>query len=77
MLYLNCCKSLAVLPESIGQLRALTELNLGGCSSLVALPESIGQLQVLTELNLEWCSSLLAASSCASSLAPHTRHRHN
>ena len=32
------CSSLAALPESIGQLRVLTGLDLGGCSSLAALP---------------------------------------
>ena len=46
------CSSLTVLPESIGQLQALTELSLDGCSSLTALPESIGQLQALTTLYL-------------------------
>ena len=59
-LNLECCTSLAALPESLGQLQALTKLNLGDCSSLAALPESLGQLQALTELNLFDCTSLAA-----------------
>ena len=46
------------LPESIGQLQALTWLYLRWCSSLAALPESIGQLQALTTLNLNGGFSL-------------------
>merc|ERR1711965_1048436 len=52
------CSSLAALPESLGHLHALTELNLDGCESLAALPESLGQLQALTKLDLGYCSSL-------------------
>ena len=39
------CSSLAALPESLGQLQALTTLYLEGCTSLAVLPESLGQLQ--------------------------------
>ena len=35
-----------MLPESIGNLTALTELDLGGCQ-LTVLPESIGNLTAL------------------------------
>ena len=45
------CSSLAALPESLGQMQALTKLKLYRCSSLTALPESFGQLQALTRSN--------------------------
>ncbi|MBR3425219.1 MAG: hypothetical protein IKG79_04140 [Neisseriaceae bacterium] len=43
---------ITTLPESIGQLQNLQELNLSGCGNLEMLPESIKQLQNLQELNL-------------------------
>jgi hypothetical protein len=46
------------LPESFGNLQALTTLNLNTCDSLVSLPESFGNLQALTTLNLHYCRSL-------------------
>ncbi|QDU11039.1 hypothetical protein [Gimesia aquarii] len=39
------------LPESIGQLSQLTDLDLGG-NILTSLPESLGELTQLTELDL-------------------------
>ena len=46
------CSSLAALPAAIGELGALTELDLSGCSSLAALPAAIGELGALTTLDL-------------------------
>ena len=62
------CKSLAALPESLGQLQALTELSLNYCSSLAALPESLGQLRALTKLYLNGCSFLTALPESADQL---------
>jgi hypothetical protein len=46
------------LPDSIGQLTALTSLVLGGCKGLQQLPDTIGQLTALTSLDLGNCSRL-------------------
>merc|ERR1712032_1016153 len=46
------------LPDSLGQLRALTSLCLNRCYSLTRLPDSIGQLQKLQYLFSAECSSL-------------------
>jgi hypothetical protein len=54
------CDSLATLPESLGQLRALTTLYLGNGRSLTA--ESPGQLRALTELYLGGCTRLSVES---------------
>ena len=54
------CDSLATLPESLGQLRALTTLYLGNGRSLTA--ESPGQLRALTELYLGDCTRLSVES---------------
>lgn len=56
-LNLSECRMIA-LPDSIGGLKALTELDLSKCRSLVALPDSIGDLKALTTLVLAGCSSL-------------------
>ena len=48
--------------KHIGELQALTELDLGDCRSLTALPESIGNLQALTELDLGDCMRLFLNS---------------
>ena len=48
------------LPAAIGELKALTTLNLNMCSSLAALPESIGELSVLKMLDLRECSRFTA-----------------
>ena len=48
----SCEYRFKALPESIGQMRALTTLDLYDCSSLAALPDQIGQLQALTALNV-------------------------
>ena len=39
------------MPESVGNLTALTTLNLG-CNQLTAVPESVGNLTALTTLDL-------------------------
>ena len=49
---------LKALPDAIGKLGALKELDLYGCSSLVELPDAIGELKALTMLNLSACDSL-------------------
>ena len=46
------------LPDSIGNLKALTELDLGNCESLKSLPDSIKDLTSLTNLNLSQCYKL-------------------
>jgi Leucine-rich repeat (LRR) protein len=51
---------LTALPESIGNLQALTMLDLTRCTALTALPESIGNLQALTTLDLSDCEALTA-----------------
>jgi hypothetical protein len=43
------------LPESLGQLAALTTLDLSWCRALTGLPESLGQLAALTTLDLSDC----------------------
>ena len=45
---------------AIGELKALTELNLYSCSSLAALPDAISELGAPTTLNLNSCASLVA-----------------
>ena len=45
-----CCQRLTWLPESLGQLTALTTLDLSGCRNLHSLPESLGQLTALATL---------------------------
>ena len=67
-LHLSYCSTLAVLPESLGQLQTLKTFYLRGCSSLAALPVSLGQLRALTELYLSDCSSLAALPKSLSQL---------
>ena len=56
------------LPESLGRLTGLKDLNLYGCRSLVSLPESISQLVALESLNLNDCSSLVSLPESISQL---------
>lgn len=49
-----------MLPESIGELKQLQELNLWHCESLIRLPEQISQLPQLQELHLRNCNNLVA-----------------
>ena len=51
---------LASLPETIGELEDLVELDASGCRSLVTLPESINNLRSLETLDLHCCTSLLS-----------------
>ena len=50
MLYLEGCSSLAALPAAIGELKALTTLDMRG--ERVALPDTIGELGALEKLDL-------------------------
>lgn len=55
VLKISCLESLQALPDEIGQLRKLRELNMdngNGCSMNPILPESIGNLQALEKLDL-------------------------
>ena len=56
------------IPECLGQLTALEELELNECTSLVALPETINGLTALQELDLGGCSSLVALPDTISKL---------
>ena len=48
------------LPDTIGGLAALRNLDLSKCSSLTALPNTIGGLGALRVLGMKGCSSLVA-----------------
>jgi Leucine-rich repeat (LRR) protein len=55
VLTIHCVESLQALPDDIGQLRKLRELDMNngnGCSMNPLLPESIGNLQALKKLDL-------------------------
>ena len=52
-----CFSSLAVLPDAIGELHALTDSS-WECTSLVKLPAAIGELGTPDDLFLDGCSSL-------------------
>ena len=52
------CDSIATLPDSVGQLRNLRDLDLTGCFGLQQLPETVGALQRLTNLQMPQCTSL-------------------
>ena len=49
---------LTLLPESVGELKALQTLKLLGCSGLLSLPEGLGQCQALQKLQLYECEGL-------------------
>ena len=71
---MGCSRDLAALPGAIGELGALTELDLlKGCSSLAALPDAIGELGALTELDLGACSSLAALPDAIGELGALTK----
>jgi hypothetical protein len=52
MLILKDCTALEELPQTIGKLSRLKNLDVQGCSTLKALPDSVGELLELTQLNL-------------------------
>ena len=52
------CSNLRSLPESLGALPALRQLDMGGCTSICQLPESLGDLSTLEWLDLSRCRSL-------------------
>ncbi|CAK9212080.1 unnamed protein product [Sphagnum troendelagicum] len=58
MLVLKDCTALEELPQTIGKLSRLKNLDVQGCSTLKALPDSVGELVELTQLNLSNCRSL-------------------
>lgn len=51
---------LTMLPETLGDMSALTCLKLNSCNSLTALPTKIGECRALSTLNLGGCKSLLS-----------------
>ncbi len=51
-------KSIESLPTTIGDLKHLTELWLGGCENLKELPQSIGNISSLSILDLVDCKSI-------------------
>ncbi|XP_019088788.1 PREDICTED: disease resistance protein RPP5-like [Camelina sativa] len=67
-LKLNNCKSLVMLPSTIGNLQNLEHLGLSGCKSLVMLPCTIGNLQKLLQLGLSGCKSLVTIPSTIGNL---------
>ncbi|MGL5626067.1 MAG: NEL-type E3 ubiquitin ligase domain-containing protein [Candidatus Rhabdochlamydia sp.] len=52
------------LPESFGNLQALTTLNLSCCDQFKSLPESFGNLEALTTLNLLQALTIIYLSDC-------------
>ncbi|CAM6036319.1 unnamed protein product [Sphagnum compactum] len=58
MLILKDCTALKELPQTIGKLSRLKNLDVQGCSTLKALPDSMGELVELTQLNLSNCTTL-------------------
>ncbi|KAH9533919.1 hypothetical protein CY35_18G078000 [Sphagnum magellanicum] len=58
MLILKDCTALEELPQTIGKLSRLKNLDVRGCSTLKALPDSVGELVELTQLNLSNCTTL-------------------
>ncbi|CAK9225230.1 unnamed protein product [Sphagnum troendelagicum] len=58
MLILKDCTALQELPQTIGKLSRLKNLDVQGCSTLKALPDSVGELVELTQLNLSNCTTL-------------------
>ncbi|XP_065874451.1 disease resistance protein Roq1-like isoform X2 [Euphorbia lathyris] len=54
----SACENLMNLPGSIGDSKALEELNMSGCCKLEELPESVGLLTQLSFLNLQDCKKL-------------------
>ncbi|KAG0613262.1 hypothetical protein M758_6G089100 [Ceratodon purpureus] len=52
------CKYLEKLPNTIGKLGNLLEINFEGCISLQSLPDSIGELVKLSKLDLSRCKNL-------------------
>ena len=59
---------MASLPDTIGGLAALRNIDLTNCSSLTALPNTIGELGALRTLKLEGCESLVALPAAISEL---------
>ena len=52
--------NICALPNSIGQLKALTKLDLFNCKNITRLPEGIGGLTALETLTLDHCFALAA-----------------
>ncbi|XP_043687928.1 disease resistance protein RPV1-like [Telopea speciosissima] len=58
ILNMSGCGRLKKLPEKLGSLVSLTELDLGWCKSLVDLPSEVCKLSSLKKLNLIGCQNL-------------------
>lgn len=75
VLSISCVESLQALPDDIGQLQKLRELNMNngnGCSMNPNLPESIGNLQMLEKLDLYGAQDPRAEGKRGPQ--PHQRH---
>ncbi|KAF6256029.1 hypothetical protein COO60DRAFT_1272152, partial [Scenedesmus sp. NREL 46B-D3] len=59
-LTISKCRSLEVLPASIGCLSRLTSLTLSGCNELLEVPHAIGGLTALHKLIVSRCMMLRA-----------------
>eukprot|EP00611_Tribonema_gayanum_P015271 TRINITY_DN270_c0_g3_i1.p1 TRINITY_DN270_c0_g3~~TRINITY_DN270_c0_g3_i1.p1 ORF type:complete len:323 (+),score=45.71 TRINITY_DN270_c0_g3_i1:190-1158(+) len=57
---MSCDTETKGLPYCIGDMPALTELDLSNCTEIDSLPDSIGDLTALTMLDLSNCSSLVS-----------------
>ena len=53
-------EALVALPESMGELSALTHLDMSGCGQLRELPESLSRLVSLVEWDASYCKQISA-----------------
>ncbi|KAG0529536.1 hypothetical protein BDA96_05G106900 [Sorghum bicolor] len=58
-LYVRDCKSIAALPERLGDLTSLNKLDISNCEGVKALPESIQLLTRLRRLKINGCPQLV------------------
>eukprot|EP00611_Tribonema_gayanum_P024818 TRINITY_DN5549_c0_g2_i4.p1 TRINITY_DN5549_c0_g2~~TRINITY_DN5549_c0_g2_i4.p1 ORF type:complete len:590 (-),score=59.64 TRINITY_DN5549_c0_g2_i4:82-1851(-) len=65
-------RSVAELPDSIGDLSGLIKLALAGCTRLTRLPSSMGRLTALTALELSRCGQLTALPDSVGQLSALT-----
>jgi len=58
VLTLSRCLSITTLPESIGNLAKLRQLEIGGCEGIAKLPASCNQLTQLQSFDFTGCEDL-------------------